>query len=91
MPYVLALIVSLLIASSSARAGDVGTGDLELSSNADDAVTQARHAFAQGRFEEAATAWGAIADAGGGATARLAQAMALYEGCLLYTSDAADE
>ncbi len=61
-------------------AGDVGLDAIEISANSDDAVTLARHALAAGRYEEAASAWGALAEAGGGSVARIAEAIAHYEG-----------
>ncbi len=57
----------------------VETGDVDVSGTTVEAVDAARAALEGGRWDEAAAAWGAIADVGGGPSARLAQAVALYE------------
>ena len=56
-----------------------------------DAVAAARAALEAGRFEEAATAFGAIADANGGVGARVAEAVAHYEAGDLYEARKAAE
>lgn len=70
----------LLLSASAAWAGafvDVGT--IEVEGTATSAIQDARTALAAGRFDDAAALYGALADAGGGARARVAQAVALYE------------
>jgi hypothetical protein len=76
----LGLWLSLLFGAAWASGGLVETGEMDLTGTGADAVAAARVALDARRFEEAASAYGAIADAGGGPSARVAQAVALYEG-----------
>jgi tetratricopeptide (TPR) repeat protein len=69
----------LWLGAAFAGTGLVEVGEFEVGGTGADAVAAARAALDARRFDEAATAWGAIADAGGGAGARVAQAVALYE------------
>lgn len=71
--------LSLLIGASWASGGLVEVGEIDVTGTADEAVAAARAALDAQRFDEAASAFGAIADAGGGVPARVAQAVALYE------------
>lgn len=82
----------LLILVGMAEAdGLVETGEIEVSGVATDAVTAAKAALDARRFSEAATAYGALADAGGGVPARVAEAVAHYEaGDLLDARKAAE-
>lgn len=73
------LACALLLLSGAWAAGLVETGEIELGSSATEAVAAAKDALDRGRFDEAASAYAAIADAGGGPAARVAQAVALYE------------
>jgi len=69
--------LTLLFGAAWASGGLVETGEIDLTGTASDAVSAARVALDARRFEEAASAYGAIADAGGGPSARVAQAVAL--------------
>lgn len=71
----------LLVWMSVALAVDatVEVGEVVVAADAKDTVTQADAALRAGRFAEAAGLYEALAEAGGGAPARLAQAVALYE------------
>lgn len=72
--------------------GLVEAGEIDVGGVATDAVADAQKALAAGRFDDAAMAYGALADAGGGAPARVAQAVALYEaGALRPAKKAAEQ
>ncbi len=75
----LGFLMQLLIGAAWGG-GLVETGEIDLSGSAEDAVAAANSALAARRFDEAASAYAAIAEAGGGVPARVAQAVALYEG-----------
>lgn len=83
--------LALLCGAAWASGGLVESGEMDLTGTADEAVAAARTALESRRFDEAASAWGAIADAGGGAPARVAQAVALYENGELRAARAAAE
>lgn len=57
----------------------VEVGEIVVATDAQDTAAQAQAALVAGRFVEAAGLYQALAEAGGGAQARLAQAVALYE------------
>ncbi len=59
--------------------GLVETGEFDVGGTGAEAVAAARAALDARRFDEAALAYGALADVGGGVAARVAQAVALYE------------
>lgn len=83
------LILALCL---SARAGVVvEAGELAVETSSADTLAQARTAFDSGKFDEAAALYGALADAGGGARARVAQAVALYESGYVRAARAAAE
>jgi hypothetical protein len=63
-----------------AAAFEVDAGELVVSNQPADAVEAAQAALRTGRFADAALAWHALAEAGGGWPARLGEAVALYEG-----------
>ncbi len=72
--------------------GLVETGEIEIGASAGEAVAAARAALDARRFDEAAAAYGALAEAGGGVGARVAQAVALYEaGDLVEARKAAEQ
>ncbi len=71
----------VLLVLGLAAAGDptVEIGEIVVDASAADTVLEAQAFLAAGRFAEAAALYGALADAGGGAAARLAEAVAWYE------------
>lgn len=86
------MIALLLVWVGSASAGGlVEVGDVTFDPSTASAVADARAALEGRRFEEAAAAYGALADAGGGLPARVAQAIALYEAGELRGARAAAE
>ncbi|MDP2305297.1 MAG: tetratricopeptide repeat protein [Pseudomonadota bacterium] len=87
----LGLWLQLLIGAAWATGGLVEPGEIDLTGTADEAVSAARAALDARRFDEAASAYAAIADAGGGVSARVAQAVALYENGELRAARAAAE
>jgi tetratricopeptide (TPR) repeat protein len=82
-PRLLALVLALglMLPPAPAHAAEVAVevGDIEVAETARETVIQARTALDAGRFEDAASLFGALAEGGGGAPARTAQAVALYE------------
>lgn len=83
--------LKLLMGIALAQGGLVETGEIEVGGAGGEAVAAAKTALDARRFEEAASAYGAIADANGGVGARVAQAVALYElGELLEAKKAAE-
>lgn len=85
------LHVLLLLVSLARAQGLVDAGEITVATASVEALDEAREALAKRDFERAATLWGAIADAGGGARARAAQAVALYEAGELGRARAAAE
>lgn len=79
------------LVSPAWASGLVEVGEIQLGTSADEAVVAAGEALAARRFEDAAAAYGALADAGGGVPARVAQAVALYEAGLLRPARGAAE
>lgn len=69
----------LLLVFASYAGVFVDTGDLEFDSTPTAVVDEARAALGAERFEDAAQLYAAIAEAGGGPRARLAEAVAWYE------------
>ncbi|MFZ5478508.1 MAG: hypothetical protein ACOZNI_17190 [Myxococcota bacterium] len=69
----------LWVVAVALAGGLVETGEVEISAAPAEAVDAAKAALDARRFDEAAAAYGALAEAGGGVPARVAQAVALYE------------
>lgn len=69
----------ILAALAFALDAAVEVGEIEVADSARATVDEALAALRGGKFDEAATLYGSLAEAGGGAAARTAQAVALYE------------
>lgn len=71
----------LLLVFGLASAGDatVEIGEMVVDASAAETVLEAQAALGAGRFAEAAELYSALADAGGGAAARVAEAVSWYE------------
>ncbi|MFN7147357.1 MAG: tetratricopeptide repeat protein, partial [Myxococcota bacterium] len=88
----LGFVLQLWFGMAMAGTGLVETGEIEVGGSGTDAVNAAKAALDARKFDEAATAYGALADAGGGVGARVAQAVALYEaGDLVEAKKAAEK
>lgn len=72
-------MILLYVDTSDAADATVEVGDIVVAESANETVAQAQAALAAGRFVEAAGLFGALADAGGGAPARIAEAVSWYE------------
>lgn len=69
----------LFLGAAAAADATVEVGEIVVAESAAETVTQAQAALAAGRFVEAAGLFGALAEAGGGAPARIAEAVSWYE------------
>lgn len=69
----------LCISAAMALDATVEVGEITVAESAQDTVTEAQAALAAGRFADAAGLYRALAEAGGGAPARVAEAIAYYE------------
>lgn len=68
-----------LIARAFALDATVEVGEITVATDAQETVAEARAALTAGRFADAAGLYRAIAESGGGAPARVAEAIAYYE------------
>ncbi len=74
------MLAALGLVCAAFAGGLVDGGEMEVDASAASVIADANAALAAGRFDDAAGMLGALADSGGGVPARVAQAVALYEG-----------